>query len=233
MSDVPPISRVANISLITKTPATADSSILLQGWTYLPVWWNCQSFATRLAFLVVELETFRDRAAALARELHTELVQWVSSRRDLIFSKAITSGFFMSVGSWTGAAVSSVIFPQAFPVFIGGFIGGWCVAISMGVSDTIFYDIDASSRKRFRANLEQLETRFPSLRQFHSSLINNSHCETGWSLDRRLSTVDWNGDHRQRMLRSGRYGVFLKPPGVSRTGSSVGYPRKRFSGRAF
>lgn len=47
-------------ALLTPMVLNVYCSALLQNWTYRPVWWNCQSIATRLVFLLAELQTFPD-----------------------------------------------------------------------------------------------------------------------------------------------------------------------------
>lgn len=148
--------KFTGISLIPTS--TADCSVLLKGWVYLPVWWNCQSFATRLAFLVVELETFRDVVAVLAHQLHTHIVNWIISRRDQTFFKVFHSAWCAGVGPWTGTAVSALVFPPAAAVFAAGFVGFWCVCAGTGVTVSVYKNIDEKRLKKFRANMKQLET---------------------------------------------------------------------------
>jgi len=143
------------------------SSRLLEKWAYLPVWWNCQSFATRLAFLLVESKDFRHRIASLAADLHVQIVERVISFREETLRTAGNYAGGAAIGTWVCAAVSSVFFPPAAGVFAAGFVGAWCVGAGEAAISDIYHHIDEKRVKQFLVNMKELETRFSSLRDFH------------------------------------------------------------------
>jgi hypothetical protein len=162
--------REGNASL-TIVVLVADFSVLFEKWTYLPVWWNCQSFATRLAFLLVELETFRERIASLARELQDQIIQRVISTREATFGKVYNYAGRAGLGTWTGTAITGIACPPIAGIFAVGFVGAWCVGAGVAVASNTYHQIDRKRVKEFRANMEQLEARFPLLRQLHGYIL--------------------------------------------------------------
>ena len=134
------------------------------------MWWNCQSFATRLAFLVVEQQTFRDLVASLAQQFHTQIVKWVTMHRGQICGNVFLSSWCTGLGSWIGAAVSAVVFPPAGAFFVAGFFGSCSVGMAAAATAVTYQVVDGKRDKKFRENMEQLEKKFPLLRQLHAYL---------------------------------------------------------------
>lgn len=147
----------------------ADYSDMMGGWYYQPMWWNCQSFATRLAFLLVDTE-YRDVIASLACDVQIQLVEWwICTRKER--SKAVEkvasrAVLISSVGMVATAAV--------FPLYITCEVGFLAAMSLLGVHDFgtkyISPHMDAKGFKDFQVNMKQLESRFPPLKQLHSHI---------------------------------------------------------------
>lgn len=64
----------------TRDPVVYDR--LFPTWVYLPVWWNCQEFAVRFAFLLVQTPWATERLVSITRQLKDEiLIQAIASRK--------------------------------------------------------------------------------------------------------------------------------------------------------
>uniref|UniRef100_A0A0B7KIR1 Uncharacterized protein n=1 Tax=Bionectria ochroleuca TaxID=29856 RepID=A0A0B7KIR1_BIOOC len=68
---------------------TANSEVLNEifaqlwdGWVYLPVWWNCQDFAIRLAYLFITTDEARRTLVNLARIFRERIVEMLVSARN-------------------------------------------------------------------------------------------------------------------------------------------------------
>jgi len=123
----------------------------------------------------VELETFQDLAARLAKQLHEHIVGWVISRREEKLLKGIDIGFEGIWGSGAGVLVLGYIFPPSGVVFLAGFIGSWSLSFGSILTGVIYGGIDAARHKKFRENMERLEDDFPSLKRFHAYIRDENH----------------------------------------------------------
>lgn len=160
---------------LTRVIPIADSSALLENWTYLPVWWNCQSFATRLAFLLADLHIFRDSIAQLARELHVQIVRRVISKREETMKKVNKFAGGAAIGSWVGGAITTFACPPMVGVFVVGYVGSWCICAGVSIASEVYYYVDHKRSRGFRVNMERLEAKFPLLRRLHRSISEPVH----------------------------------------------------------
>jgi hypothetical protein len=90
--------------------------------------------------------------------------------RGQICGNVFLSSWCAGVGSWIGAAVSTFVFPPAGAFFVAGFVGSWSVGMATAVTAVTYHVVDGKRDKKFRENMEQLETKFPLLRQLHAYL---------------------------------------------------------------
>ncbi|KAK1749833.1 hypothetical protein QBC47DRAFT_395403 [Echria macrotheca] len=170
------IRKIAGIQFLGWTEKSNDvitddyCSKLLKGWSYLPVWWNCQAFATRLAFLVVELETYRNLVARLAKQLHQHIVHWVISCRDKKLIEVADAAGRFGLECWVNGIFSGFFCPPAAPVCGAGAVG--CLLVFFGTSLTVaaYRFIDATRSKGFQKNMKRLQGTFPLLEQLHTHI---------------------------------------------------------------
>jgi len=136
------------------------------------MWWNCQSFATQLAFLLVEMDIFRSVIASLSRSILSDCLQQAIPRRDQLLETANRQSWYAALGSFTCllafGAISSCPPLEAVmvPVYLITFAGG----VLSGQTHDLYRQLDVRRFDEFRANMIQLEARFPVLGELHHHL---------------------------------------------------------------